>query len=236
MKVLFNADDFGLTKGITDGIIKAHLDGAVNSTTMMMNGNAVNYAVQQAKKTPTLKTGIHLVLTWGKPISASVPGLIANDGNFKYNNTFADMEPPNPPEVEKEWRAQIEAFLKTGLTLHHIDSHHHVHGWLPLKETIRKLATEYGVPVRYTDTLQDDPDLLLTEKLWLEFYGAGVNDQIFEDLKYLEAKSVEVMTHPAFLDEELMSVSSYHQKRKEELDILCSLNIPDWVERHDGLK
>lgn len=40
MKVLFNADDYGLTKGVTDGIIKAHVEGVVHATTLMMNGNA----------------------------------------------------------------------------------------------------------------------------------------------------------------------------------------------------
>lgn len=230
MRVLFNADDFGLTKGITDGIIKAHMNGVVKSTTIMMNGHAVDYAVQQAQHTPTLQTGIHLVLTWGKPISSFVPKLLGNDGCFKYKNTFADMELPDPTDVEKEWRAQIEAFLATGMSLHHIDSHHHVHGWEPLKETVYKLSNEYGVPVRYVDSLQSHPELLLTEKLWLGFYGDGVHEDIFDDLRNINTKSVEVMTHPAFVDKELAAVSSYCEKRQEELEILCRLRIPEWTE------
>lgn len=230
MNVLFNADDFGLIKGITDGIVQSHIDGVVQSTTMMMNGHAVDYAVQLAKQTPTLNVGIHLVLTWGKPISSDVPGLLGNDGDFKYKNTFAEMEPPDPAEVEKEWRAQMEAFLKTGLHLHHIDSHHHVHGWEPLKETVVNLATEYGVPVRYVDSLQSHPELLLTETLWLGFYGDGVHENVYNDLKEINAQSVEVMVHPAFVDEELAVVSSYIEKRREELDILCGLEVPEWVE------
>ncbi|GAA0591926.1 chitin disaccharide deacetylase [Virgibacillus siamensis] len=231
MRVLFNADDFGLTKGVTDGIIRAHTEGVVQSTTMMMNGHTVPYAVRQAKNTPTLASGIHLVLTWGKPISDKVPGLLGNDGHFKYNNSFADMEAPNPAEVEKEWRAQIEAFLKTGLSLHHIDSHHHVHGWEPLKNTVSKLAAEYQVPVRYVDSLQEYPELLLTEQLWLGFYGDGVDETIFDNLKKLQTDSVEVMTHPAVVDKRLMEVSSYNEKRKKELEILSRLTFPDWVER-----
>ncbi|GGJ94184.1 carbohydrate deacetylase [Lentibacillus kapialis] len=234
MKVLFNADDFGLTKGITDGIIKSHLHGVVQSTTMMMNGRAVDYAVQQAKKLPNLNVGVHLVLTWGKPISNSVSGLLDRDGYFKYTNTFREMEPPDPDDVEKEWRAQIEAFLQKGLPLHHIDSHHHIHGWEPLNETVRKLATEYGVPVRRVDSLQSHPGILLTDKLWLDFYGDGVGENVFDELKKIDAPSVEVMTHPAFVDKELKAVSSYAEKRQEELNILCRLKVPDWVELADS--
>lgn len=196
----------------------------------MMNGLAVDYAIRRAKQTTTLKVGIHLVLTWGKPVSHSVPGLVDRNGYFKYQNTFNEMDPPDPSEVEKEWRAQIEAFLKTGLTLHHIDSHHHIHGWEPLKATVYKLASEYNVPVRYVASLQSHPEILLTDKLWLGFYGNGIYEDVFENLRKLDAQSVEVMTHPAFVDNDLRSVSSYVEKRQEELNILCQLQAPDEVQ------
>ena len=230
MKVLFNADDFGLTKGVTDGIIQAHKKGVVGSTTLMVNGKAFDYAVEEAKKYPTLKVGIHLVLTWGKPISNQVPQLLDENGHFKYNSNYMDMDAPNIEAVEKEWRSQIEAFLATGLKLNHMDSHHHVHGWDPLKEIVLRLAREYTVPVRYVDSLRDYPEQLLTEALYLDFYGKGIENNIFEHLQNLDKKSVEIMTHPAIIDDDLRSISSYTDKRKRELEILCSLKIPEWIE------
>lgn len=231
MKVLFNADDFGLTKGVTDGIIKAHTDGVVTSTTLMMNGYEVDYAVEQAKLHPSLKVGVHLVLTWGNPISNAVPDLITSNGTFKYKNTFHTMDHPDVEQVEKEWKAQIEAFLKTGLPLHHLDSHHHVHGWEPMKEVIIKLATEYNVPIRYMESLANNKEILLTEKLWLNFYNDGINEDIFDELYELNVNSVEVMTHPAFIDNHLRQASSYLGKREEELEILCRLVTPEWAEK-----
>lgn len=230
MKVLFNADDFGLTKGVTDGIIKAHLEGVVDSTTLMMNGLAVNYAITRAKQIPSLQVGIHLVLTWGKPIADNVPELIKSNGTFKYTSSFQKMKEPNLFQVEKEWEAQIQAFLQTGLPLHHIDSHHHIHGWEPLKEIVLKLANKYTVPVRYVDSLKEYPEILLTETLWLDFYRDGVDDNIFEKLRKLPYTSVEVMTHPAIIDEDLKNISSYVEKREEELAILCGLEVPSWVD------
>ncbi|WP_106496102.1 chitin disaccharide deacetylase [Lentibacillus sp. Marseille-P4043] len=230
MKVLFNADDFGLTKGVTDGIIKAHINGVVGATTIMMNGYAVDYAVTQAKQHPSLKVGVHLVLTWGKPLRNDVPNLVTSDGTFIYKNTFRDMPYPNVDQVEQEWRTQINAFLKTGLPLHHLDSHHHVHGWEPLKKVIIKLAAEYDVPVRYVESLADHHDILLTDTLWVDFYGDGVNENVFEELRTLNVNTVEVMTHPAYIDDELLQVSSYLDKRKEELGLLCKLATPSWVD------
>lgn len=232
MKVLFNADDFGLTKGVTDGIMQAHLNGVIGSTTLMMNGWAVDYAVEKATEFPSLQVGIHLVLTWGRPIRDDVPTLVNKDGFFKYKNTFMEMETPDITAVEKEWRAQIEAFLKTGLPLHHIDSHHHIHGWMPLKNVVIKLAEEFGVRVRYVDSLKAYSDILLTEKLWLDFYGNGVNSRVFDELRRLDVQSVEVMTHPAIVDDDLRNVSTYLEKRAEELKILCSLDFPNWAEKY----
>lgn len=229
MKVLFNADDFGLTRGITDGVIESHVNGIVDSTTLMMNGLAVEHAVLAAKKTPSLKVGIHLVLTWGKPLSKDVPDLINEDGFFKYRNNFAQSEIPNVEQVELEWRTQIEAFLKTGLELHHIDSHHHIHGWAPLKDVVLELAKKYNVPVRKVDSLTDHPEILLSKELYVDFYGAGVNEDIFEKLNKLEVDSVEVMCHPGYADDELRSVSSYTDLREKEMDILCGLRRPKWA-------
>ncbi|QDP38982.1 chitin disaccharide deacetylase [Radiobacillus deserti] len=230
MKVRINADDYGLTKGITDGIIRAHQNGVVTSTTMMMNGKAVDYAVEQAKLNPSLKVGIHLVLTWGKPVSEEVNKLTNSDGLFRFTSIFDPSDPPNLDHLEKEWTAQIEAFLRTGLPLSHIDSHHHVHGWPPVQALIAKLAKIYQVPVRVVGTLKNQPDITMTDILWDGFYGEGVSGRLFDELQTLDVDSVEVMTHPAIVDEELESMTSYAYPRKRELDLLCSMRVPSWVE------
>lgn len=230
MKVLFNADDFGLTKGVTDGVIKAHTDGVVSSTTLMMNGRATDYAIEKATNHPSLHVGIHLVLTAGTSLNSNVENLLNNEGLFKFKKTNANIPIEYLAEIKQEWTAQIEAFLATNLTLHHIDSHHHVHGWDPLKEIIVELAHTYNVPVRYVDSIKSHKNILLTEALWLDFYGENISENIFQQLHNLDAKSVEVMTHPAFIDRDLYEVSSYVDARKRELEILCSLNVPNWVE------
>ncbi|WP_153461929.1 ChbG/HpnK family deacetylase [Sediminibacillus terrae] len=229
MEVLFNADDFGLTKGVNDGIIEAFVNGVVGSATLMMNGLAVEDAVAAAKHHPRLKVGIHLVLTWGKALCPDLKQIVDKEGTFLLRSNFRETTVPDLKETEKEWRTQLEAFLSTGLPLHHIDSHHHIHGWEPLKELTLRLAEDYRVPVRFAESLRCHPDHLLTDVLWTDFYGQGITRQIFDHLPRVPTGKVEVMTHPAFVDTELQANSSYNELRDLEREILCSLEIPDWV-------
>lgn len=54
IKLIVNADDFGLTEGTNYGIIDGHINGLVNSTTMMMNMPGTEHAVHLAKEYKTL--------------------------------------------------------------------------------------------------------------------------------------------------------------------------------------
>ncbi|WP_066187168.1 chitin disaccharide deacetylase [Gracilibacillus timonensis] len=229
MDILFNADDFGITKGVSNGIIQAHQHGVISSTTIMMNGLAVDYAIDLAKQCPSLDIGLHLILTSGKPLFSPTSSLTNERGMFRFTNRFYEMDIPCLDDVRDEWRAQIEAFLATGLPLHHLDSHHHIHGWQPLKEIVIELADKYQIPVRCQDTFRDRTDLLLTEALWVDFYGDGAGLNIFERLHTYSFSSVEVMTHPGRCDGDLYTMSSYTVQREKELDILCNLSIPSWA-------
>ncbi|SEO21028.1 hypothetical protein SAMN04488134_1056 [Amphibacillus marinus] len=229
MKIIFNADDYGLTKGITDGIIKSHKEGVVRSTTLMMNGQAVNYAIALAKENPTLAVGIHLVLTHGKPIAQDVPNLVNQSGHFKFAKSAISINEYELSDIETEFRAQIEQFLATGLKLDHIDSHHHVHGWPQLKTLMIKLAKDYQVPVRYVPSLKDQTDILFTDNIWLKFYKDELELDLFSQLKRIKAESVEVMVHPGIVDQALIDISSYTHDREKELAMLCTMEIPDWV-------
>jgi predicted glycoside hydrolase/deacetylase ChbG (UPF0249 family) len=68
-QVILNADDFGLTRGVNEGIIRAHHEGILTSATLMANGAAFEDAVEQARVTPSLGVGCHLVLVGGKSVA-----------------------------------------------------------------------------------------------------------------------------------------------------------------------
>ena len=68
-KLIVNADDFGLSEGVCLGILKAHRDGILTSTTCMMNMENIEKYLEMTKAYPNLGLGVHLNITVGKPLT-----------------------------------------------------------------------------------------------------------------------------------------------------------------------
>ena len=47
-RLIFNADDFGMTRGVNEGIVRAHREGILTSATLMANGLAFDDAAKKA--------------------------------------------------------------------------------------------------------------------------------------------------------------------------------------------
>ncbi|WP_440602917.1 chitin disaccharide deacetylase [Bacillus sp. GB_SG_008] len=229
IRLIVNADDFGLTRGVNYGVIDAHVNGLVNSTTMIMNMPGVEHAVQLAKEYKTLGVGVHLVLTAGKPLLSDVPSLIKQDGSFHSQHTIRKGN-IDPHDVEREWTAQIDKFLSYGLTPTHFDSHHHVHALPILHGVLKRLTEKYKIPVRRLK--QGRAVSPFSDVFLRNFYGVGVTDDYFTNLqeRVRDGATVEIMVHPGYVDAELMKCSSYVMKRVEELRILTESKLPSGVE------
>jgi chitin disaccharide deacetylase len=151
--LIVNADDFGRTRGVSGGIIEAHLHGLVTTTTALVNlPGAVQDVVQATLQAPTLGLGVHLNLTLGRPVlsPAAIPSLVTPEGFFHSpDSLIASVSHLDPADVASEWRAQIEVFLATGARLDHLDSHHHAALLSPTFWRIcLNLAAEFGCGVR----------------------------------------------------------------------------------------
>jgi len=151
--LIVNADDFGRTPGVSDGILRAHLEGIVTTTTVMANvPGAVQAASRARVAAPRLGLGVHLNLTFGQPVepAATVRSLVDREGHFHPIKALADdPDTLKLQDVEREWKAQIDRFLSTGATLDHLDSHHHVALLRPdLWDLYLELATSHGCGVR----------------------------------------------------------------------------------------
>ncbi|EKO3827212.1 chitin disaccharide deacetylase [Vibrio harveyi] len=222
MKVIFNADDFGLTPGVNKGIIKAHQQGVVQSTTMMVGMDAERHAIELAKQNPNLNVGVHLRFTTGIPLTGH-PNLTRGQTQFVSYDELWKIQDFEEEVVYQEAVAQVEAFLKLGLPLSHLDSHHHAHTHPQLLPVIRKVAQKYKVPLRGSGLchIENSVKYYFTA----EFYDQGVSlEAIMKHLLSLKAQYdvVEVMCHPAEADQSLLSKSSYAQQREVELQVLTS--------------
>ena len=81
-KLIINSDDFGYSRAINHAIIDTHQEGILTSTTLMTNTPGFEHAIKLAKENPKLGVGVHLVLTFLKPLSQDVPSLVDEKGDF----------------------------------------------------------------------------------------------------------------------------------------------------------
>lgn len=149
-RLIVNADDFGLTRGVNRAIVEAHRKGVVTSATLMANGSAFTEAAQAAATTQ-LSIGCHLVVVDGDPILPPVklPSLTGSDGHFPVNlSTIAAKALTgklNPDEIEAEAVAQIHRLQSAGIAPTHIDTHKHTHMFPAVLRPLLRAARTCGV-------------------------------------------------------------------------------------------
>lgn len=235
MKLIVNADDFGISKGVTLGIIEAHKNGIVKSTTLMCNMEDAEYAANLSKEYDGLGVGIHFVLTCGKPLSKDVLSLVDENGNFKKNNVI--MNTAKIEDVRKEFCAQFERFLSFGIKPTHIDSHHHIHNEPMVFEVVMEFANKYNIPIRKFNGMNTENFKESNKKvLFIEdFYGRDNIEpkNLINILKKNEEREfLEIMCHPAYLDEKLLNLSSYSMERAKEMSTLTSEEVKQYIKEN----
>ncbi|REJ32241.1 MAG: hypothetical protein DIU82_12555 [Bacillota bacterium] len=151
--LIVNADDLGLTDGVTEGIVQAWREGVVTSTSAMINMEGAAERVAAVHRAhPELPIGLHVNITAGRPVlpPERVPTLVDREGRFHSIDTIPlHLLRISLDELRAELRAQAERLLETGVRFTHIDYHHHIVVlYTPFYRIVRELAKEFGVPVR----------------------------------------------------------------------------------------
>jgi predicted glycoside hydrolase/deacetylase ChbG (UPF0249 family) len=87
-RLIVNADDFGLTRGVNRAIVACHQRGIVSSATLMATGACFDEAVALATQMPQLSVGCHVVLVDGEPLlpASEVRSLLAPGTNRFYHS------------------------------------------------------------------------------------------------------------------------------------------------------
>lgn len=235
MQLICNADDFGLSKGVNLGIIEAYKNGIIRSTTMMAGGVDFDHAVALSKENPGLKIGVHLTLTSGASVGGVYQTLTDETGRFfGLGYVEENYQKLDLAEVAAEYEKQITKVINAGIAIDHLDSHHHTHNLPGILDIFLRLAKKYRLRVRIQNPnllIGEYADIKTTTGYSQDFYSDGAT---LENLKRLiEGQtdgSLELMTHPAYVDETLMKSSSYNIKRAEELSILTCNEIKELIE------
>jgi len=149
--LIVTGDDFGLALPINEAIEQAHRDGILTTASLMVGAAAVQDAIARARRLPSLRVGLHLVLVEGRPVSnvAEVPDLVDGAGEFSTRLVRAGVKfffrPGVRRQLKREIRAQFEAFRRTGFELDHVNAHNHMHVHPTVLGLILEVGREFGL-------------------------------------------------------------------------------------------
>jgi predicted glycoside hydrolase/deacetylase ChbG (UPF0249 family) len=151
-KLIVNADDYGRSPGVSQGILEAYRTGIVTSTSIMINQPGAETALIEALACPGLGVGLHLVFTAGQPLlpRQTVPSLVDDQGRLLDQHTmWAQLEAISLDHLRAELHAQLEQFIAlAGHLPDHLDCHHFVHLYPPFFQIYADLAAEFRLPLR----------------------------------------------------------------------------------------
>jgi hopanoid biosynthesis associated protein HpnK len=149
--LIVTADDFGLAPEVNAAVETAHKNGILTAASLMIGAPAAADAVDRARRMPSLKVGLHIVLTDGYPVSPAsrLPNLVDRSGRFRSDMGRASVrifvDPMARRQAADEIAAQFEAFLATGLQLDHVDCHKHWHLHPTISGLILDIGQRYGM-------------------------------------------------------------------------------------------
>ncbi|MHA2609547.1 MAG: carbohydrate deacetylase [bacterium JZ-2024 1] len=238
MKYLFvTAEDYGLEKHVSQGILQACSHGIVTGISVLVN-KASEEEMLWLKDCRLIGLGVHLNLNRGKPIlpPQAVPSLVDNQGFFL--PTWKDIrERAHPEEIEKEYDAQIQRFLSYQLPLHHLNTHLHLHIHPQILDIVIRLAKRYHTAVRspteYVRKRLKEENIPTTDHFLYDFYDEPeiTPNGFLRLLSELPEGTTEMTCHPGIVTEALFSESRYVNQRGVELGTLTRKDIRDFLKR-----
>src|SRR2546427_318898 len=118
--LIVTADDFGISRGVNRGVVQAHREGILTSTSLMVNRPAAEQAADVGRACPALSIGLHL-----------------------------ELDADGARDVPTELTRQLSRFTElVGAPPTHVDSHHDVHQNPRVLPAVQAWAQRLGVPVR----------------------------------------------------------------------------------------
>ena len=155
LKLIVNADDFGLNPKINEEILRSYRDGILRSVSIMANGNSFIEAANLVKDYE-MDVGVHIALVDGIPVNepSRVSSLINSEGQFlKDSNSFLKrylLGRISLDDIKKEFALQIEKVIDHGLKITHLDSHQHLHVLPQIFEIAKFFSSKYSIKyIRY---------------------------------------------------------------------------------------
>ncbi|KQP89044.1 hopanoid biosynthesis-associated protein HpnK [Methylobacterium sp. Leaf117] len=132
-RLVVTADDFGLSLQVNEAVEQAHRDGILTAASLMVSAPAADDAVARARRLPSLRIGLHLVMVeaWPTLPPERIPDLVTADGLIRSDMERLGLDLALKASARRQLSAEIEAqflaFRATGLPLDHVNAHKHFH-------------------------------------------------------------------------------------------------------------
>lgn len=160
--LIVNADDYGLTVGVSRAILRAHREGIVTSTSLLALAPGFDKTVAWLDDTSELGCGAHLAAVGEDPplLSApEIPTLVDKRGKLRLSwRQFLPLAAAgrvDPDDLRREFAAQLEHIIAAHPALDHVDTHQNLHLWPFVQEVVFELGDKHGIAaVRVTRSAQ----------------------------------------------------------------------------------
>ena len=216
-RLVVNADDFGLSAGVNAGILRAHADGIVTATSLMVRTPAAQQAVAAAREHPRLALGLHLDLgEW-----------VRRDAGWRAAYEVVDTADPAAGSAELE--RQLVRFRElTGCAPSHLDSHQHVHREEPVRSILGARAKQLRIPLRHHGRVRYCGAFYGRDGEGAPLPDAITPERLARLIAALPAGATELCCHPAAAPE---PDPGYGAERVRELEALCDRRVRVALER-----
>jgi predicted glycoside hydrolase/deacetylase ChbG (UPF0249 family) len=242
-RLIVNADDFGFTRDVNEGIVHACREGILTATTLMATGAAFEHAVELARQNPGLDVGVHLVLVGSQGYPPTVARLMQAIALGRIR-------------IYDELAGQVRKVLDAGLGPTHLDTHKHTHLLPPVLDAVARLADEFKIPwirrpldfprhatgVPWQTRLANRSFGFIRRRFHrvLTSRGCSTTDyfagfqmtgrydarELAALIRSLPEGVTEFMCHPGFCTEELRKARTrLKESRRRELDALTSAEV-----------
>ncbi len=259
-RLIINADDFGISRGVNVGIIEAAEAGTVTSASLIVNLPGFADALDRAVPCPALSLGLHLNFTLGRPLTAAASLTQRQSGEFyplRLLMARASLGLLDAQDIARECLAQIDRMTDAGFPPTHLDSHRHIHAHPAISGSVTKAAGSRGifevrVPCEPWHLNASDwraslkkAGLLIAARVsrlkpanrGKRFVGVSLQGtdsfaaRLFALIPQLPPGTTELMVHPGYVDASLAAQDSYTRARETELKVLCSRQFRELLVR-----
>jgi predicted glycoside hydrolase/deacetylase ChbG (UPF0249 family) len=111
-RLIITADDFGASPEVNRAVESHHREGVLTRAGLMVEGKAVEGALDIARRNPALRIGLHLVLAENRPA---------------WNGIRWVLSPGARRQMEADLARQFRRFIQLGLRPTWWDGHFHLH-------------------------------------------------------------------------------------------------------------